>query len=174
MDKGDLIFRVAGPENLEEALHLREAVYERDRGYLPNDQLEDLAKHFVAIASSRVVGYLRLLGPETRPFDLEASVDLRDLLGPDARPALVGRLCIHPSYRRIGKSLPIGTGLLSFILCYAGQHKITDLLLYTYDDLRNFYRAARFVDTNITFHHRDWGKVRLMRRRLGVGKKRLT
>lgn len=166
MNRGGLTFEIAGPSLLTEALRFRDAVYARDRGFVPSDQMEGEAQHLVAIAFQGVVGYMRLLGPDVRPFDLEASVDLRCLLGSTARPALVGRLCVHPAYRRIDRSLPIRSGLMDITLNCAAENRITHLLLYTYDDLLVFYRAARFVDTKIIFEHKEWGPVRLMVRQL--------
>lgn len=166
MTRSGLVFEQAGPTTLTEALRFRDAVYTRDRGYLPSNRMDAEAQHFVAIASQQVVGYSRLLGPAARPFDFEESVDLGPLLGPAAKPALVGRLCVHPAYRQARWSLRVSSGLMDLILQYAAQSLITDLVLYTYDDLRAFYRGARFVDTQITFIHKEWGTVRLMLRNL--------
>ena len=164
---GGGLFRVAGGDLIDEVLRFRESVYARDLGHVPRDGNEESACHFVAqMPSGIIVASFRLLGPEARPFDLESSVDLGLLLGPDARPALVGRLCTHPGYRKVSESIPIHGGLLRLALGYAAEHRVTDLLLYTYDNLRNFYRAARFVDTQLLVEHPDWGAVRLMRRHL--------
>jgi predicted GNAT family N-acyltransferase len=162
-----LRFQVADSELAKRAIKLRESVYGRDLGHVPDDGLDDRATHFVAVATrGEVISSFRLLGPELRPFDLESSVDLEALLGCDARPALVGRLCVHPAYRRIPHSVSVHTGLLELALCYCRENKISDLLLYTYDNLRRFYRAARFVDTCQMVNHPDWGTVHLMWRHL--------
>jgi predicted GNAT family N-acyltransferase len=163
----DFDFRLAGPELLAEVLRFRESVYAQDLGHIPRDGNEAVASHFVAqLPSGGVVACFRLLGPEARPFDFESSVDLDRLLGPGARPALVGRLCVHPSYRNASRSIRIHDGLLRLVLRYAADQEISDLLLYTYDNLRRFYRAARFVDTQLLLNHSDWGTIHLMRRHL--------
>ena len=167
MTAAELAFSVAGPLTLPGALRLRDAVYTRDLGHVPQDEMEAFATYLVAIArTEQVVACVRFLGPEARPFDLESSVDLVDLLGRESRPALVGRLCVDPGNRQISKSMRIHTGLMDLTLQYASQRGVTDLLLYTYDNLLRFYRGARFTDTRIQFTHRDWGNVRLMRRLL--------
>ena len=166
MAPNDVRFEIAGPDALEQAVRLQQYVYARDLGHVPKDETELSARHFVAITSRKVVACFRLLGPETRPFDLEASIDLGSLLGSEARPALVGRLCIHPAYRKVRQSLLISAGLMKLVLQYAAQNRITDLLLYTYPELQNLYRVAGFRDANVVFHHKDWGDIRLMRRSL--------
>ena len=159
-------FEVASRETLQAAVRLQQTIYNRDRGHTPHEKIDAHAQHFVAIVADTVVGYFRLLGPEARPFDFEDSVDVDRLLGVGARPALVGRLCIDPSYRSVRRSVLVNGGLLRLAIDYARKHDITDLVLYTYDDLRAFYRSARFEDTHIIFQHKYWGRVRLMRRSL--------
>ena len=158
-------FGVADASTLPEALRLRDAVYTRDLGHVPQDEMERYAKYLIAVLPpSRVVACFRFLGPCARPFDLECSVDLVSLLGSESRPALVGRLCVDPNNRLASHSVRIHAGLVDLTLHYALQSGVTDLLLYTYDNLVRFYRGAKFVDTNIRFEHRDWGLVRLMHR----------
>jgi len=73
---------------------------------------------------------------------------------------------VHPDFRNASLSIPIHRSLATTMIEYAKSNGVTDLLLYTYDNLVNFYRLGGFDDTRIMFHHRYWGDVRLMRRRI--------
>lgn len=169
MTTNNLIFRIADPDDLEGILRFQHFVYARDLGRIPDDAGAASAHYFVALTpTSAIVASFRLIGPDSRPFDIESSVDLDKLLGPNARPALVGRLCVHPAHRKATESIFIHRGLLRLVLGYASDRQITDLLLYAYSNLQRFYRAARFDDTGVGVTHPDWGPVHLMRRHLAV------
>lgn len=159
----DLRFVIAGPEQIQEAMALRHRVYRRDVGDLRDDGLDERGVHFAAInRGGRMVATFRLVGPEHRPFDLEASVNLSLLLPEDARPALVGRLCVDPDFRSIRTSLEIHEGMRRLLAEYVSTAGISDLLLYTYRNLMGYYRGLGFRDTGITFAHPAWGSVSLM------------
>lgn len=157
-------FQIAGSSDVEEVLRFQDATYLADLGHVPSRSAGPHAKYFVAHdRSGKLVAAFRLLRPESRPFDFEHCLDLAALLGDKARPALVGRLCTDPQVRGVRRSIPIHAGLLRLALSYARADNVSDLLLYTYENLVTFYRAARFADTGMIFTHPEWGPVRLMR-----------
>ena len=154
---------IADSEQVQEAMALRHRVYRRDVGDLKDDGLDKKGVHFAAISRGKgMVATFRLMGPELRPFDLEASVNLGTLLPKDARPALVGRLCIDPGFRSLRISFSIHQGMHRLLAEYVSRRKVSDLLLYTYQHLILYYRGLGFRDTGITFDHREWGSVSLM------------
>lgn len=157
-------FLVAQDEPLRSAaIDLRRSIYAGEVGVLRDDGFDPVAIHFVALdAGGTVAATFRLIPPEHRPFDFEEFVDLRALLSPNARPALVGRLCIRLEYRSIGESVPIHVGMSRLIATHLVESRITDLFMYTYAPLVRYYRGLRFRDTGITFAHETWGNVHLM------------
>jgi predicted GNAT family N-acyltransferase len=160
-------FAIATGEKRSSALALQNLVYSEALGHLPADGLDADAVFLVAESSAHeVVASIRLVGPAHRPFDFETQVDLRRLVEPGARAALVGRLCVVREFRPARKSIPLQRGLLHFMVKAADQNSITDLFLYTYESLVRFYRVALFENTGLFFRHSDWGFVRLMRLRV--------
>ena len=158
---------VACGDAISEALTFLADVYRRDLGAVPTEEpCSDEVYMLVRGHRGAVVASCRLLGPAARPFDFEDAVCLAKLEPPPTSPALVGRLCVHPDFRNASLSLPIHRSLAITMIEYAQSSGVTDLLLYTYANLVNFYRMGGFSDTHITFHHRFWGDVRLMRRRI--------
>src|SRR6185295_13253889 len=103
--------------------------------------------------SDEVVATFRLVGPHQRPFDLEQFVDLDGLIGPDRTPALVGRLCIRDDYRIVRKDTFLQIGMLKLAYLFALKRGITDLVMYTYPKLCNFYRRALFNQLGRSFRH---------------------
>lgn len=164
------VSEVAAGGVLDEVYAFFAAIYQRDLGAVPTGQPTTSETYFVVRApSGLIVASCRLLGPSARPFDFEAKVSLADLKPPLPTPALVGRLCVHPDFRNASSSLSIHHSLLAKMVNYARSEAISDLVLYTYDHLRNFYRIGGFADTMITFDHPFWGLVRLMRRQVTKG-----
>jgi predicted GNAT family N-acyltransferase len=160
-------YEVAEGKLAAEAVRFYSDIYRRDLGRIPPDSYDSVATHFLARGSAgQVVAACRLLGPSTRPFDFEHLVSLAELLPSNARPGLVGRLCVHPQYRNIAVSLPIQYGLIGVLVGFSRSIGVTDLILYTYDNLRSLYRVGGFEDTTVSFSHQFWGVVRLMRRKL--------
>ena len=158
---------VASGDAVSEALAFFADIYQRDLGAVPTEESCSGAVYLL-VRSPRggVVASCRLLGPAARPFDFEDAICLASLEPPPTSPALVGRLCVHPDFRNASLSIPIHRSLATTMIEYAKSNGVTDLLLYTYDNLVNFYRLGGFDDTRIMFHHRYWGDVRLMRRRI--------
>jgi predicted GNAT family N-acyltransferase len=160
-------FMIATGETRSTALALQNRVYSQALGHLPADGLDADAVFLVAESSAHeIVASIRLVGPANRPFDFETQVNLRRLVVPGARTALVGRLCVLREFRSARISIPLQRGLLHFMVKAADQRSITDLFLYTYESLVQFYRVALFEDTGLLFRHSDWGFVRLMRLRV--------
>ncbi len=159
-----LIFKVASGEDKLRACELQHAVYSVDLGHVPNDAFEEGALYLIACAetTNEVVATFRLVGPDQRPFDLERVVDLDALIGANRMPALVGRLCVRPDYRRIRRGTFLQIGMLKLAYSFALKNGITDLVMYTYPRLRNFYRTALFRPLDCNFVHPDWGMVEVM------------
>lgn len=166
-------FEVLQDSDPSEAVTFCRRIYESDLGCWPADSYDSRARHFVARDDKgQVVAACRLLGPWLRPFDLESRVDIDDVVGRAAHPALVGRLCVDQQVRHIAVSLRIHLGLLAVVVNSAMQDQITDLLLYSYPRLRSLYLAGGFEDTGVAFAHDFWGEVILMRRRVPRGEAR--
>jgi predicted GNAT family N-acyltransferase len=128
------------------------------------DGLDDRAHHLVAYTSEHaVIAAVRIVGPEQRPFDFERFFDLRPILGPERRPALIGRLVVRRDHRRVRSGHFVLVGLLKLSVHFALKNGITDLMLYTYENLIAFYKSAGFEPLSGTFDHPDWGEVSLMR-----------
>lgn len=160
---GDFTFKVACSTELGDVLDLRATVYSEDLGQVPQDDLDECATHLIAVShAGDVVAAFRVLGPDLRPFDFEQYAASSQLIPALARPALLGRLCVHRQYRQIRPNIQLHIGLLRLALRHAKNQGFTHLYLYTYDNLRAFYRAALFSDTQILFPHPTWGTVRLM------------
>ncbi len=144
-------------------MHLREVVYGRDLGHVPADGLDDRSYHLIARThGGEVIAAFRIVGPEHRPFDFEQFVPLDTIIAPGGVPALIGRLCVRPDYRPVGKGIYLQFGLLKLAWDFCAKNSITDLFLYTYDNLIEFYRGAFFELLEFSFNHPDWGGVRLM------------
>jgi len=159
-----LTFKVAEAEERAAALDLCRQVYQEDLGHVPIDGRDDIANHLIAVDTrGDVVAGFRVVGPESRPFDFEQSVDLDAILGPARRPALIGRLTIRREYRSVRKAAFLQIGMLKLAHAFAERQGITDFFLYTYPNLINFYRGSFFDLLDVTFEHPDWGSVHLMR-----------
>jgi predicted GNAT family N-acyltransferase len=159
---GGLTFKLADTE-LQAASQLLQAVYAKAWGHVPNDGLDERAYHLVATDSAgEVVAAVRLLGPDQRPFDLERHVRLSDFIGPDRLPAQIGRLCIRDDYRTIRRSALVQMGMLKLTYDFANKRRYTDLVMYTYPQLVNFYRGSFFELVGREFEHEHWGTVIVM------------
>lgn len=161
---GDLTFKKAASESeRERAMALQREVYERDVGHVPNDEYDRAAHYFVVLNSKDdMVATFRIVGPEQRPFDIERIRDLSTIIAADRSPAVIGRLCVRPDYRLVSAKMFLPFGVLKLIHAFATKNGITDLLLYTYPHLRNFYRSAFFREVGGTIDHPDWGRIHLM------------
>jgi predicted GNAT family N-acyltransferase len=159
-----LSFEVAEGRSRLEAVALTRSVYLEDLGKYCDDGLDASAHHLICRGQDdRLIAAVRILGPEMRPFDFEEQVDLDTLLSADRKPGLLARLVVHRDCRSATMSLPVLSGLLEFAIRHAQQHAMTDLLLYTFDYLRTFYRSAGFAPTGHSLQHATWGRVYVMR-----------
>lgn len=153
-------FKVAKPSEFQDALDLRRTVYVQERGYAPEDSLDLVAHLLIACdVNGEVVACSRLVPPEQRPFDIEGFVDLRSIVPASANPAEVGRLCVRADHRKGpgGRFLQLGILKLSCLL--AEKLKVTHFVMYTFEELRDYYRSVRFVDSGITFTHPGYREV---------------
>jgi len=153
-----LSFKVANSDEREQALALQREVYAGDVGHVPSDAFDESAHYLVAVDSTReVIGMFRMVGPEHRPFDLERFVDLSAHIAPERQVALIGRLCIREDHRDVSRSFNVPIGLFQLALRFSGQHGFTDLIMYTFPHLLNFYRTAYFQCLNLSFAHPGYG-----------------
>jgi len=157
-----LTFKVADPAEIEAARALQRQTFIEHHGRLPVDSAETGAHQFVIYDSKGdLVGTFRIVGPEQRPFDLEKTVDLSTVLKPGRSPGLIGRLCIRRDLPTAGEYMMIPAGVLKLAYQFSRKHGITDLLLYTYPKLLNFYRRAFFREFD-TVDHDVWGVMHVM------------
>ena len=149
-----LTFKVANPVERSWALKLQREVYEGDVGHVPHDGYDDRAHYLIAQdVDGKVIASFRVVGPEQRPFDLEAFVDLSPLIASDRSVALVGRLCIRHSHRDVSRKAFLPAGIMKLALTFARNRGITDFVMYTFPHLLNFYRCAFFHTLDLTFEH---------------------
>ncbi len=159
-----LTFKVAEPRERAAALDLCRQVYEEDLGHVPQDGKDAEAHQLISLdQNGEIVACFRVVGPESRPFDFEQTVDLAAILTADRSPALIGRLSIRRDYRAVHKARFLQIGMLKLAHSFAERHAITDFFLYTYPNLIKFYRGSFFDLMDVSFEHPDWGPVHLMR-----------
>jgi predicted GNAT family N-acyltransferase len=157
-------FKVASAPEAERAIALRREVFLETFGRMPEDDLDATAHHLVAVnAAGEVVAAFRLLGPEHRPFDVEAMMDFGTVVPSTRTPALIGRLAARKDHRGIGQTMFLQMGLMKLGYEFAAKHGITDYVLYTYPHLTSFYRAMFFEPIGEPIDHPAWGDLRLMR-----------
>jgi predicted GNAT family N-acyltransferase len=161
-------FEVADPSTRIAAKALFERVYAADVGFVPQDDFDSRGAHLVAIsASGDVASCLRFLGAEERPFDIEDSCQIEQIVGHNASPALIGRFSVAESYRIAPRSIVLHLGMLKLALDYSRARGVTDLLLYTQPHLIAFYRHAFFQETGISFPYPPLAEpMQIMRLRL--------
>lgn len=158
-----LSFKVAAGSERARALELQHLVYGEDLGHVPHDRFDACAHLLIACADGGdIVAAFRLIGPEQRPFDIEAVINLDKVIGPGRTPALVGRLCVRRDYRKVSKQAFLQVGIFRLAYAFAQRRAITDFVLYTYPNLIAFYRGGLFELVDGTFKHPDWGDVHLM------------
>jgi len=156
VETADFIFKLADPAEREAALALRKEVYLRELGYVSIDPCEDRAFHPVVLAKPRgeVVASAAILGPELRPFEIEKYLNIDEILGPGRRPAMTGRLCIRPDFRKLRTSVPLLWGILYLTYAVALSRDFTDVLMYTtITRLRVFYEKGMFRLLDTSFFH---------------------
>lgn len=151
-------FRIeeAGPLARLEALRLEEQIYRRDHGFVANP--EDSAVYIIARCErNSVVASFRILGPEARPFEFEATAPL-DFLPPGSRPALIGRLCVRDDFRSASAQMALHLELLRAAFVHAEEKGFTDFVQFTFPRLVVFYRRALFLPVNRSFFHEGYGQ----------------
>lgn len=139
-------------------------VYSEDVGHVPDlDEFDQGAHYLVALAPTRqVIAAFRIVGPEQRPFDLDRLVDLSAISPPGRSPGLIGRLCVQRDFRMAARSILLPMGMLKLAHLFCKKHGITDLFLYAYPNLINFYRGAGFRLLDFTVDHPFWARVHVM------------
>jgi predicted GNAT family N-acyltransferase len=135
-------------------------VYSQERGYAPEDDLDAIARHLVALDSSgQVVAYARLIPPAHRPFDIERFVELRSLVPDWAIPAEVGRLCVRSDHRLGVRGQYVQLGIFKLTCLVAKTLQITHLVMYAFEELRGYYQAVSFKDSGIAFFHPGYART---------------
>lgn len=145
-------FRIetATSDTLPQALALEAAVYAADHGHVP--AVEAGAVYFTAgTAEDGIVASFRILGPQFRPFEFEAAVDL-SFLGADRRAGLIGRLCVRPDFRSTARQATLPIEMLRTAFGYCRANDLTDLLMFTFPHLYTFYERAQFRRCGEFFH----------------------
>lgn len=157
-------FRLVNTSELHLVLQARTRTYLADLGRDVDDGNDPLGHHVIAIrATGEVLGGVRLLGPELRPFDFESTLDLSPAVRLGERPALLGRLFLSPEFRPVARSTPLLVGLLREVLSLGSRLRLTHLYIYSFEHLLTFYRRAGFESLGITIYHERWRTLHLMR-----------
>lgn len=158
-----LTFKVASSAETLRALELRDQIYARELGHVPQDGLDEVADHLVAIErGGDVVAAFRIVGPQYRPFEFERVIALKGIICADSVPAMIGRLWVRKDYRRISRSSVVHLGLLRLAYGFALARSITDFFLFTFDHLVPFYRRAHFHHLPVPYVHPHWGAMQVM------------
>jgi hypothetical protein len=153
-----LTFKVADREERTRAIELQRLVYSGDVGHIPQDEFDENGHYLVVTDANRnIIGAFRIVGPEHRPFDLERFVDLSQLIGAERLVGLIGRLCIRHADRNVTRRALLPAGMMRLAFVFSAKHGFTDLVMYTFDHLLNFYRAAFFQPLNLDFYHPGYG-----------------
>lgn len=160
-----LTYRIADPDDEAEIRAARDRIFGAELGYVPDDGLDAKAAHVIArAADNTLVAAFRFLGPELRPFDFEEVYPLDELVAAGRRPAMLGRLWVHPEYRGVRQSMQIHRSLLAEALYLAMETAVTDYFLCTFTRLLSFYRAAMFRETGAIHVHLGWGPLHVLHR----------
>jgi len=157
-----LRFMVAAGQDRERAVEMTRQVYLDEFGQDTDDGF-DAGAHFLiaCIESGEIAATSRVVGPEQRPFEIEAFVNLSEFLSPDRVPALVGRLTVRRDLRTVNRHTFIQIGMLKLAYVFAQKQGITDFVLFTFPHLLAFYRGALF-EPRQAFEHPEWGPVHVM------------
>jgi len=156
-------FKVASEPERRLALNLRRQVYRTELGHDGIDSFDDRAYHLIACtANGDVVASLRIVGPESRPFDLESVAPLIDLLGPSRRLGEISRFCIKPDLRHLTKGQSIHLGMFKLAYEFALRHSLTDFVTLALPHLSRLYSMALFRPLMAEIKHPTWGPVQLM------------
>ncbi len=156
---GALEFREALGEERSLAISLFREVYIADVGFVPTDSMDSVAHHLVALTpNGRMVGTIRLIGAEARPFPVEDHVNLAAILSADRAVGLLDHFAIAPEFRRISKNLFLQFALLKLAFEKARVLKLTDLVIYSLPSLQRLYRSASFELTELKFVFPSFGR----------------
>jgi len=158
-------FSLARGGDRAEAIEHRRRIYTDELGYHGVDAFDAVAQHIVARSvDGEMVGASRLLGPETRPLEIEQHLDLTDVVLPDSRPAQIGGLWVRPEVRSMRSGYMLPLALLRCLVQIAERHSVTDLVLRTHvTSVKSLYLRAGFVEQpRAEFFHPSWGTVFVM------------
>lgn len=143
-----LTFEIAGSERREAILQLRGAIY-RDELRYPAEAAEwgaadNKALHLIAFAGDVPVGAMRLLGPSSRPFELEGSVDLSPFVRAEHPPGEITRFCVVREFRTITRGLQLQTGLMRLLHEGCRRSEIQDVFICARPSARQLYEFLLF------------------------------
>ena len=128
------------------ALEVREQLYCNELGYRWESR-EDRFDAGATIAvirtqDGRVIGSIRIVGPEARPFEIEKYIPIGDILPQDSRPAEVNRYCVVPAFRGIANSVHFAA--FSFAIERAQLEQFSHFVIATKPALEPIYRDLLF------------------------------
>jgi predicted GNAT family N-acyltransferase len=149
MKPSSLTLEIAGPERREAILSLRNLTYCIELGYEAAvaewTPLDDRACHLVAFTEDgAAVGSMRLLGPASRPFEMEQSLDLNPFLRVGHPPGEITRFCIAPAFRRISRGLRLQMGLIRLLYDASRVLQIEDVYICAKPNARKLYELLLF------------------------------
>lgn len=170
---GALRFKIATASEIPAALALRSRIYSKERGAEGIDSWDDVALHLVALdCAGTVVGTVRLIEAQYRPFDLENFFNIDRLSPPILHAAEISRFAVSPSARRLAAGQMIHLGLLKLLFDLSEAHQYSDLVSMGLPHLLPLYRAAYFTVTDQSVEHPIWGMAHLMRLNLADTRRR--
>lgn len=156
-----LHFEIALGSARVQALQLREAIYDAEFGRNNVDLFDDVSIQVVAkTLDDEIVAGVRVIPPDSRPFELERFVDLSKLLGPDRVPAQIGGLFTAPHARSVARWGLIPLGLLKCAIDIGRQLRVTDFVMRTpVEELKDWYGRAYFTEVPaLAFDDPIWGR----------------
>jgi hypothetical protein len=157
--------KVVNGKDADCALDIRRRVYIEEFGFDlggsgPRDPIDDRSYQLLAsTADGEPVGSLRLT--DTRPFEIEAFLDIGPYLEQGRRPAEITRLCILAPYRRISRATFVHLAILKEVLRLAWQVGVTDFIASTREELKPFYDYLLFETyPGAVYYHPEIGNTK--------------
>jgi hypothetical protein len=69
---------------------------------------------------------------------------------------MVGGFAIHADFRQVSKSIPIQIGIFKLTRIVATRYHVTDIIMYTFPHLLNFYSSISFKPLGLSFFHEGY------------------
>jgi N-acyl-L-homoserine lactone synthetase len=158
-----LTFKLANEAERARALALRSEIYAQELGNAGIDSFDGRASHLVALdTAGGVIATLRVIHPESRPFDFERYVSLKAFDCDSNASAEISRFCIEKTHRHLHRGQLVHLGMLKLLYEFASRRGFSDLFTLVFRPLESLYRTGFFRPTNVVVNHPTWGETQLM------------